>query len=322
MKYILEGFLGVGKTTFLSSQYNQESIFFEPHHQEYISTQDQEEISQWYLDTHRLRFTEFVSVDGNAILERSVLSSMAFQYAHQHHISPIRWQSSIQDMHDYQAGNGLLVIVLYTDYHLLPEYIKQVYSQQFFDRYMEFYRVHLPYIFGIVPTFIKVHDEEENRLTEEAINQHIQAIYSHNRIGQINIVLYHIIDNTPEFLVLQRNPQKGSFWQSITGGIHMQGSLQDNALRELREELSLDGNPEYLRQTEYVFCYCGGEGYELTEYVFGYEIQPEDSIALSDEHVAWEYLPYQEAIEKVKYEGNKQAILTLYKTIIQELGTL
>lgn len=322
MKYIVEGFWGVGKTTLLSSQYNQGAIFSEPHHQEYISTQDQEEISQWYIDTHRHRFTEFTLMQGNAILERSILSSMAFQHACKNQISLASWQAYIEDMQDYQTNKRLLIIVLYTDYHLLPSHVQQAYSQEFFARYMDFYRVQLPYVFGIVPSFIKVHDEDGEYLTEEAIDRQIQAIYRHDRIGQINIVPYRISHHTPEFLVLQRNPQKGSFWQSITGGIHMQGSLQDNALRELREELSLDGNPECLRQAEYVFWYCGGEGYELTEYVFGYEIHSEDSLVLSDEHVACQYLPYQEAIEKVKYEGNKQAILTVYKEISEEENRL
>ena len=58
----------------------------------------------------------------------------------------------------------------------------------------------------------------------------------------------------------------------------------------------------------------GKEEYELSEYVFGYRLE-EDKIILSDEHTEYEFLSVKEAIERVKYDGNKQAIQAVYGEI-------
>ena len=251
----------------------------------------------------------------NLVIQQSDLSALALQYAEGNIIDTIN--EHIKSLQEYKQTQNLLIIVLYTDYTQLSPDIQSQYTQEFFDKYYEFYRVYLPIHFGLAANFIKVHDENGTHITSQYIQDQINAIIEHDRVCQANVVCYRIQNNEPEFLVLKRNPEKGSFWQSITGGVHIQGLLSDNALRELQEELFITGKENNLTGTDYVFWYREKEGiiYELSEYVFGYKLEDTDELAISDEHTEYAFLPLDEAIERVKYDGNKEGIRRVYKVI-------
>ena len=249
----------------------------------------------------------------NLIIQQSDLSALASQYAKGNSIDMSN--EHIKSLQEYKQTQNLLIIVLYTDYTQLSPEIQSQYTQEFFDKYYEFYRVYLPIHFGLVANFIKVHDENGTHITSQYIQDQINTIIEHDRVCQANVVCYRIQNNKPEFLVLKRNPEKGSFWQSITGGVHIQGLLFGNALRELEEELFITGKENNLTGTDYVFWYIGKEGYELSEYVFGYKLEDTDEITLSDEHTEYAFLPLDEAIERVKYDGNKEGIRRVYEVI-------
>lgn len=249
----------------------------------------------------------------NLIIQQSDLSALASQYAKGNSIDMSN--EHIKSLQEYKQTQNLLIIVLYTNYTQLSPEIQSQYTQEFFDKYYEFYRVYLPIHFGLVANFIKVHDENGTHIPSQYIQDQINTIIEHDRVCQANVVCYRIQNNKPEFLVLKRNPEKGSFWQSITGGVHIQGLLFGNALRELEEELFITGKENNLTGTDYVFWYIGKEGYELSEYVFGYKLEDTDEITLSDEHTEYAFLPLDEAIERVKYDGNKEGIRRVYKVI-------
>lgn len=250
----------------------------------------------------------------NLIIQQSDLSALASQYAKGNSIDMSN--EHIKSLQEYKQTQNLLIIVLYTNYTQLSPEIQSQYTQEFFDKYYEFYRVYLPIHFGLVANFIKVHDENGTHIPSQYIQDQINTIIKHDRVCQANVVCYRIQNNKPEFLVLKRNPEKGSFWQSITGGVHIQGLLFGNALRELEEELFITGKENNLTGTDYVFWYIGKEGYELSEYVFGYKLEDTDEITLSDEHTEYAFLPLDEAIERVKYDGNKEGIRRVYKVIL------
>jgi 8-oxo-dGTP pyrophosphatase MutT (NUDIX family) len=310
---ILEGFWGLGKSTFISDVKSQYRVFEEPHHQQEGSELSCDDINQWYIQKHVQRFEDFILETQESLLERSILSSLAYQYAKGKNIEEL--SGYIKPLQEYKQTQNLLIIVLYTDYSQLSPDIQSQYTQEFFDKYYEFYRVYLPIHFGLVANFIKVHDENGTHITSQYIQDQINAVIEHDRVCQANVVCYRIQNNEPEFLVLKRNPEKGSFWQSITGGVHIQGLLFGNALRELEEELFITGKENNLTGTDYVFWYIGKEGYELSEYVFGYKLEDTDEITLSDEHTEYAFLPLDEAIERVKYDGNKEGIRRVCKVI-------
>ena len=240
------------------------------------------------------------------------LSYFAYQYAIGKDIS--LYKDYLKSIQELRQKSNFLIILFYTEYEFLPENIKNKYSKDFFLLYHKFYREILPLEFGIVVNFIQVKNKDKY-LEKKEVEQKIQSIITNDRICQANVVCYRIINNEPKFLVLKRNPKKGSFWQTITGGVHMKGLLAKNALRELQEELSLNTKSENLIKTNCVFWYIGSEGYELSEYVFGYKLEENNEIILSDEHTEFEFLSVEKAVERVKYDGNKKAIQSVYEEI-------
>lgn len=311
-KIILEGFWGVGKSTFINNLKDDFEKILEPYHQNELDLESEESIDTWYINKNLERFEKFTQSNINVILERSVLSSIAYQYAQGKDISI--YKDNLKQIQKLREHSEFLIVLFYTDYELLPKNIKNTYSKDFFLLYHKFYREILPLEFGLVVNFIQTKDQYRY-LESKEIQQKIQAIIYNDRICQANVVCYKIINNEPKFLVLKRNPKKGSFWQTITGGVHMRGLLLENALRELQEELSLEVITQNSIKTNCVFWYIGGEGYELSEYVFGYKLDDKDKIILSDEHTEFEFLPLKEAVERVKYDGNKQAIQSVYNEI-------
>jgi len=240
------------------------------------------------------------------------LSLIAYQYAKGEDISI--YKSYLESIRQAKESGEVLLILPYTDYEFLATETKDTYTKVFFDLYHKFYREILALEFGLVGNFIQLKNQDAY-LEKKEVEQKIQAIITNDRICQANVVCYKIIDNEPEFLVLKRNPEKGSFWQSITGGVHMKGLLTENALRELQEELLLNTKSENLIKTSCTFWYIGKEGYELSEYVFGYRLEEDDKIILSDEHTEYEFLALNKALKRVKYDGNKQAIQAVYGEI-------
>ena len=56
------------------------------------------------------------------------------------------------------------------------------------------------------------------------------------------------------YLVLKRNPEKGGYWQPITGGVNEEETPQKAITREVNEELSID-SPKRIIYTNYTFSF-------------------------------------------------------------------
>lgn len=124
-----------------------------------------------------------------------------------------------------------------------------------------------------------------------------------------------------EVLVLRRVPEKGGFWQPVTGRIEQGETPREAAEREVWEETGLRGvvtdlgyvhqlmlDPALLKQAhEPWFC---------EEHSFAVEVQSEvpgeeaGGVRLeAGAHDAWEWLPLEAAAEKVRWPGNREGIL-------------
>jgi lipoyl(octanoyl) transferase len=62
-----------------------------------------------------------------------------------------------------------------------------------------------------------------------------------SRTTQVEIIVFKIVNKEIQFLILKRTPQRGGFWQAITGGVHENEVLLDAVQRELKEETGLVG---------------------------------------------------------------------------------
>ncbi len=134
------------------------------------------------------------------------------------------------------------------------------------------------------------------------------------RTTQVEVIVFKIVDNKILFLLLKRTPERGGFWQPITGGVHENEPLLGAVQRELKEET---GITNYIKIYSDVYYFeFQSEGYGiLKEYVFGVQIAPETIVKISTEHTGMKWCDLQESLSLLKYESNKVAFQKLYALI-------
>ncbi len=53
---------------------------------------------------------------------------------------------------------------------------------------------------------------------------------------QVEAIVFRWVNKKIEYLMLKRIPEKGGFWQPVTGGMETGETMKDALLRELKEE--------------------------------------------------------------------------------------
>jgi dATP pyrophosphohydrolase len=132
------------------------------------------------------------------------------------------------------------------------------------------------------------------------------------------LVIVHTADR--EVLLLERADAPG-FWQSVTGSQEPGETLEQTAIREVREETGLDAVKHPLVswgiETHYEIYprwrhrYAPGVTHN-TEHVFGLKLSgPEPVFLAPDEHVRYRWLPWEAAAEQCFSPSNAAAIRQL-----------
>jgi len=135
-----------------------------------------------------------------------------------------------------------------------------------------------------------------------------------DRVSQINCIVFKPAGVGYKFLVLKRAEAGGGFWQSISGGVKA-GENEISALkRELKEETGVD---EYCKliNLKYSYSFCLPHLGELTENVYAVEVKPDAEIVLSHEHTEYRWVAYEEALDLIKYETNKEGFRKVWKML-------
>jgi dATP pyrophosphohydrolase len=131
-------------------------------------------------------------------------------------------------------------------------------------------------------------------------------------------VVIHTVDL--QVLLIERADKPG-YWQSVTGSREGEESLAATAVREVAEETGLDAGrfvlSDWQQQNHYEIYehwrhrYPPGTTHN-TEHVFGLTLPASLPVVLApDEHLAWCWLPWQEAAAKVFSPSNAEAIRQL-----------
>jgi len=131
-----------------------------------------------------------------------------------------------------------------------------------------------------------------------------------------------VVIHTPklEVLLLERARHPG-FWQSVTGSQEDDEPLLETARREVREETGIDAGPADLTDwqstnryeifAEWRYRYAPGVIHN-TEHVFSLCLPEQAAVTIApDEHLAFRWLPWQEAAAACFSWSNRDAILEL-----------
>ena len=127
-----------------------------------------------------------------------------------------------------------------------------------------------------------------------------------------------------EVLLLERADRPG-FWQSVTGSQDAGETLRETAIREVGEETGLDASRYDLKEwnLQNVFeiypvwrhRYAPGVTHN-TEHVFGLCLPHAQEVRVApNEHLQAQWVPWQEAAERVFSWSNRKAILMLPERI-------
>lgn len=139
------------------------------------------------------------------------------------------------------------------------------------------------------------------------------------KIPVSTLVVIHTADL--EVLLLERSDRPG-YWQSVTGSRAREDEpLRDTAIREVAEETGIDARahdlaPWNLQNVFEIYPvwrhrYAPGVTHN-TEHVFGLRLPGRVPVRIAPgEHLAYAWLPWQEAAERVFSWTNRKAILML-----------
>jgi dATP pyrophosphohydrolase len=136
-----------------------------------------------------------------------------------------------------------------------------------------------------------------------------------------------VVIHTPalDVLLLERARHPG-FWQSVTGSQEGDEPLPETARREVREETGIEAGSGELTDwritnryeifAEWRDRYAPGVT-ENTEHVFSLCLpEPQAVTVAAGEHLAWRWLPWQEAAAACFSWTNRDAILALPQHIV------
>jgi len=132
-----------------------------------------------------------------------------------------------------------------------------------------------------------------------------------------------VVVHTPtlEVLLLERAARAG-YWQSVTGSLDRADEpLEDAARRELREETGVDLPASSLRRCNVAYTFeiyaqwrhrfAPGTTHNI-EHAFSVELPAPGPVALAaEEHTAYRWLPWQDAITQCFSWSNRDAIRIL-----------
>ena len=143
-----------------------------------------------------------------------------------------------------------------------------------------------------------------------------------------------VVIHTPglEMLLIERVARPG-YWQSVTGSIdHMDELLEDTARREVLEETGIDApSGSFVRWNvmrtfeiypQWRHRFAPGTTHN-DEHMFSLEVPGTVPVRLApDEHTAWIWLPWREAVEKCFSWTNRDAIELLAESRLKagEIG--
>lgn len=128
-----------------------------------------------------------------------------------------------------------------------------------------------------------------------------------NPAKALQVEVFLVSRGNPSFrvLVLKRVPQRGGFWQPVSGNVEDGESFIQTARREVMEET---GITEFLETVDPGYEFHFGTGPIRREHAFGFVVEGTPRIVLSGEHTESRWVEPREAFGLLHWEENKEAL--------------
>ena len=143
---------------------------------------------------------------------------------------------------------------------------------------------------------------------------------------QIEAIIFRKNEDSFDFLLLKRTPEKGGFWQPLCGSLEGNEDLLQAAYRELFEETAIS-KEDVLNVIENVHYFEIDKHYitdkkmpTIKEYVFAFEVNKKTVVNIKNniypEHEDFKWVSYNEALGMLKWKNNKEAFKKLFNRLI------
>ena len=103
-----------------------------------------------------------------------------------------------------------------------------------------------------------------------------------------------------------------NYWQGIAGGVEEGETVSDAAKREAEEEGGITGDHEFVpldATSSFTF-----DNKVITQYSFAVELKTQ-CVRLSEEHSEFRWLPYDEALRMLRWDGDRAALDELHSRL-------
>ena len=133
---------------------------------------------------------------------------------------------------------------------------------------------------------------------------------------QVQGILFKKSYGKIQYLLLKRNPERGGFWQHVTGGLE-KGETRIEALK--REVLEETGIENLVRIVEGVYCFELSSPLHEKEYVFGVEVLLDEEVEMDkNEHSEYRWCSFAKASKLLKWKENKEALGKLNEILCKQ----
>ncbi|EQD26962.1 NUDIX hydrolase, core domain protein [mine drainage metagenome] len=122
---------------------------------------------------------------------------------------------------------------------------------------------------------------------------------------------YLVAGEPRNVLLLKRTEARGGFWQPVSGRWEPRdGDLGATVRREVQEETGF--RPlHHLTDLQWSFAFPGRDGRTWRVHAFAAELRGRAAPVLSDEHTAFQWLPLGQALTRLAWEDNREALRRL-----------
>ncbi len=165
----------------------------------------------------------------------------------------------------------------------------------------------------------------------EKLIRHFGEIFERDMIDRpptIRLIKVVVHDGEGRVLLLHRKPERGRFWQPITGTIEPGESVMDAALREIVEETGQHTTPEplsldqsFMIESQFLSA-KHGTPVMASEVVFVAVFDPSLPIVLdATEHDDFGWFTFDAAYQKIQWTDDREALERLEQAVTRHAAT-